>query len=82
MRRFKILAGPTLLILTLVVLAFYLFKDGSNIANDKVAATSKPIENLISQKERELYNVHQQELKDAVKAYFVRAIASGDIVGA
>ncbi len=82
MRRFKILVGPTLLILTLIVLAFYLFKDGSYKAKDKVAATSQPIENLISQKERELYNVHQQELKEAVKAYFDKAIASGDIVGA
>jgi len=82
MRRFKILVGPTLLILTLVFLAFYLFKDGPNIEKDKVAVTSKPIENLISQKERELYNVHQQELQEAVKAYFDKAIASGDIVGA
>ncbi|MEJ1224018.1 serine hydrolase domain-containing protein [Sediminicola sp. 1XM1-17] len=82
MRRFKILVGPTLLIISLFVLVFFCIKNFSSQDNEKVVATSQPIKTLISQKEVELYKLHQQELKDAVKAYFDKAIASGDIVGA
>ncbi len=82
MRRFKILVAPTLLILTLFVLAFFVINKFSTTEDDKVVSTSQPIKTLISQKEAELYKLHQEELRDAVKAYFDKAIASGDIVGA
>lgn len=82
MRRLKILVIPTLLILVLFALNLFGKTPISTPKNDKSISTISPVETLISQKEAELYKFHQQELREAIKAYFEKAIASGDIVGA
>ena len=82
MRRFKILVVPTLLILALFVLTYIVPKSSSTPEASKSISTITPIKTLISQKEVLQYKLHQQELRDAVKAYFEKAIASGEIVGA
>lgn len=82
MRKFKIFVGPALIILALFVLTFVLLNSFSSPETEKVISTTPPVETLISQKEAQLYKVHQQELRNAIKAYFEKAIESGDIVGA
>ncbi|MEB8330191.1 serine hydrolase [Flavobacteriaceae bacterium KMM 6897] len=82
MRRLKILVVPTLLILTLFALYVFVNKPVSTVEPDKAIFIAPTVKTLITQKEAQLYEVHQQELREAIKAYFEKAIASGDIVGA
>ncbi len=82
MLRFKILGRPILIIFTLFVLSSSVIipasihEDGETISNNSIEKS------LVNQKEIKLYKVRQQDLKNALNAYFRKAIASGDIVGA
>lgn len=82
MLRFKILGRPILIIFTLFVLSSSVIipasihEDGETISNNSIEKSS------VNQKEIKLYKVRQQDLKNALNAYFRKAIASGDIVGA
>ncbi|MGM5468824.1 serine hydrolase domain-containing protein [Flavobacteriaceae bacterium LMO-SS05] len=78
MQRPKILGKPILLIVVLFVLTISVFKSES--ANDE-ELTSENIK-IVDQKALKLYKEHQHELKVALNAYFDKAIASGEIVGA
>ena len=82
MRRLKILVVPTLSILSFLALGIIVTKTVSTPETDMAISTTPPVQTLISETEAQLYNEHKQELKDAIKAYFEKAIASGDIVGA
>lgn len=82
MHRLKIFVGSALLIITLFVLTLSAMESTPNYESKASVSNMTTAQNLISKKELQLYNLHQQELSDAIKAYFDKAIASGDIVGA
>jgi len=81
MQKFKFLGKPIVLIVALSALTISVFKsEYSNGTNESAdVAFEKPVVDLIALK---LYREQQQELHDALKAYFEKAIASGDMVGA
>lgn len=82
MQRFKIFRKPTFLIFTFFFLTLSVVR--SVTAPDKgVAISTKKIEKtIVDQNELKIYKLHQLELNHALTAYFKKAIASGDIVGA
>ena len=75
MQRFKILGKS-------ILLGFPLFLFTSILGTGATISTNRIDKPLVDRKEMKLYRVHQQKLKDALSAYFEKAIASGDIVGA
>src|SRR5690606_33561865 len=77
MRRFKILIGLVLLVLSISALTPLFSSE-----DETVVLIAKPEIPEINDEEIQLYKWHQQELKVALEAYFKKAIASGDIVGA
>ncbi|MGI9549950.1 MAG: serine hydrolase, partial [Aurantibacter sp.] len=84
MPRFKILVGTAFLILALFVLmALSVNKPVPTSEFGKATVSTltqkKPV---VDQNELRRYKSRQNELKVALKAYFNKAIASGDIVGA
>jgi beta-lactamase class C len=82
MPRSKILIGISLLILTLVALVLNAFSPGPDSGPKVAVSSSDHLRNALSTKEALLYKRQQQELKAAINAYFDKAIAAGDIVGA
>lgn len=79
MQRFKILVGTALLVL------IYIIATASKVNTDEpeaVISTLTPEQILAKVKEAKLYTLRQQELNEAVSAYFEKAIQAGDIVGA
>ncbi|HMB62112.1 MAG TPA: serine hydrolase domain-containing protein, partial [Eudoraea sp.] len=82
MQRFKILAGITILILTLITLGLGINDPLPVSESEHVIVASSPKIALTGPEERRLYTLKQGELKVALKAYFNKAIAAGDIVGA
>ena len=81
MRRFKILAG-TALVLLIFIITVSVNSSISSIAPKELASVKDPMTNLLDLKEQYMYAMQQQELRLAIQAYFNKAIASGDIVGA
>ena len=82
MHRFKFLIGITILILTLFALTISAINPASISESKDAISTDKLKNSLVHQKESQLFRLQQQELKVAIKAYFEKGIASGDIVGA
>jgi beta-lactamase class C len=82
MRRYNILVGTTIFILTLFALTISVNDPISISESLDVISTDKPKKIFADQKRAKLYRCQQQELKVALKTYFDKAIASGDIVGA
>jgi beta-lactamase class C len=82
MQRFKILVAITILILTLFGLSISANSPVSISESKNAISTDESDKALDEKKEVRLYKLQQQELKVAIKAYFDKAIASGDIVGA
>ena len=82
MHRFKFLVGITILILTLFALTISAINPASISESKDAISTDKLKNTLVYQKEAQLFKLQQQELKVVIKAYFDKAIASGDIVGA
>ncbi len=82
MQRLKILAGTTILILTLFALTKIVNNPVSTSDSKDAISADKSMKTLVEQREAQLYKLQQQELKVAIKAYFDKAIASGVIVGA
>lgn len=82
MQRIKILAGTTILILTFLALFIGVKNYGSPYEATDPIITDNSKNNSIAKRDAWLYQLQQQELKIALKAYFDRAIASGYIVGA
>jgi beta-lactamase class C len=81
MHGFKLFGTPIIAIVTLFVLTSSILPDSSAVAGETM--TSHGVDKtLVDQKAIKLYKLHQQALKDALSAYFEKAIASGDIVGA
>ena len=80
MQRLKILVGTAILIITLYALTISANNPVSSSESENT--TDKLKTSLADQKAAQLYKLQQQELKVAVQAYFDKAIASGDIVGA
>lgn len=82
MRRFKILAGTAFFIIALfATMALGVGKNESNLDSEAIASTltqKKSIDPELVRKHQALQN----ELQEAVNAYFKKAIASGDIIGA
>jgi len=81
-QRFKILAGTLLIIVSLLLLVISVNNHISISGSKNVSSTKKSTQPLHSQNEVQLYRLQQQELKHAIKAYFDKAIAAGEIVGA
>ena len=82
MHRFKFLVGITILILMLFALTISAINPASISESKDAISTDKLKNTLVDQKESQLFELQQQELKVAIKAYFDKGIASGDIVGA
>ncbi len=83
MPRLKIFTGFTLLILTLFVLiTLSRTKLVSTPVPGEAISTAKQEKTLADQNGAQLYKLQQQELKVAIKAYFEKAIASGELIGA
>lgn len=78
-KRFRILAVPAVY-LGIFALAIS-FGSGSPSRTKKVMKTAIPSNTFAEQREVQLYKRQQEELHDAVKAYFEKAIVAGDIVG-
>ena len=82
MQRFKILACITIFILALFALTKSVNGAVSNSEPKEATSSNKPKKTLADKNEAQLYKWQQEELKVAVKAYFDKAIATGQIVGA
>ncbi|MGB5499607.1 MAG: serine hydrolase domain-containing protein [Maribacter sp.] len=82
MRRYKILVGTAICILILFALTISANNPVSISKSKDVISADKPKQTFVHQKESQRNTWQQQELKVALKAYFDKAIASGDIVGA
>jgi len=78
-RRFKILIGLSLLVLTFILATASSFTDKES---ELVVHTMSPEELLAVKQRAEIYQKRQQELHDALSAYFNKAIQDGHIVGA
>ncbi|NHF60116.1 beta-lactamase family protein [Flavobacteriaceae bacterium TP-CH-4] len=79
MRRFKTFIGTLLVIFLLVVATASTVR--TNESDTTISATV-PEHRVVDEKEAKRYKLRQQKLKGALKAYFEKAIANGDIVGA
>jgi beta-lactamase class C len=82
MQRFKILVGIAILILTLFGLAISANTPVSISESKNAISADKPKKAIVEKKGAQIYELQQQKLKVAIKAYFDKAIASGHIVGA
>ena len=82
MRRIHILLGITIFIIILFVLNISATSSIPAGESEVASLTSSPLKAPVDQNSIELYNWQKQQLNDAVKAYFEKAIAAGDIVGA
>lgn len=83
MQRLKILVGTSVLILTILILTTSSIIKPTSVPDSELAiSTFKPEEIIVDKKNEHDYKLRQQELKVAITAYFEKAIASGDIVGA
>ena len=82
MKRSKTLIGISLLILTLVTLVLNAFNSPPDSGPTVAVTSTEHLKGALDAKEEMLYKRHQNELKVAIKAYFDKAIAAGDIVGA
>ncbi len=82
MQRFKIFVAIIIFTLALFALTKSVNDPVSNSESKESISSHKTKNTLIDQKEAQLYKWQQQELKVAIKAYFDKAIASGEIVGA
>ena len=80
MQRFKIITGVFLTLITLIAATT------SNVntydVSEDMAYSLAPKRTLAEQQAAILYKSRQQELKEAISAYFEKAIQAGDIVGA
>lgn len=80
MHRLKILVGTAVLVFTLLIVAT---ASKSTASEQEIAISSlTPEQNLAELKEAQRYALRQQELNEAISAYFEKAIQAGDIVGA
>ncbi|NKI26955.1 beta-lactamase family protein [Arenibacter sp. 6A1] len=82
MQRFKILAGATLILLVLLGLTTNIFTPNSAPDSLATLTTAKLEKPVVDKQQVHAYKMQQQALQLAIKAYFDKAIASGDIVGA
>ena len=82
MNRSKILIGTAILSLILFALSISINSSLSATEHQDIVSNNRSQQTLIDQNVAQLYNWQQKELKVAIKAYFDKAIASGDIVGA
>lgn len=82
MHRFKNFILPSILLGILLGLTISFSEPETNSGVQNSVASRNPKKVPIDPKEEALYHWQQQELKAAVKTYFKKAIAAGDIVGA
>ncbi len=82
MQRLKIFAGTSIVLIALTSLTISVSKPISIFGSEKTMSIDRSKKVRVDPKEGLLYQWRQQELNAAVKAYFDKAIASGDIVGA
>ncbi|NNE01842.1 MAG: beta-lactamase family protein, partial [Eudoraea sp.] len=82
MSRIKILGGIAILVVTLVVITTRLFDPVTNAEPVNTFKADEKILGVFDHNKAQQHKLQQQELKTAVKAYFDKAIAKGDIVGA
>ena len=83
MRSFKIFLGALILIPLFFVLIVFCGNTSKREAETKASVeTPKPVENVANPEEILLYAKNRKALETAVHAYFTKAVASGDIVGA
>ncbi len=82
MRRFKILVGTAAFMLILITVTIGVNISASSTNSKELVSGESPEKSSFDLKEQQLYLIQQKELQLAIKAYFDKAIASGDIVGA
>jgi len=81
MQLFKSLGKPIVLIVALSALTISVFKSEYSHETDVIGADTGFDKPVVDQKALKLYKEQQQELQEALKAYFEKAIAKGDLVG-
>lgn len=81
MKGFKLFGTSILVIFTLFVLTSSILPDSGTASGDYIPSYHVKKE-VVDQKAIALYQWRQQALKEALSAYFKKAIATGDIVGA
>lgn len=82
MQRARLLTGIVLLIGALMALTPSARNQVATVDPEKANGGNRPERELYDPRAVALYQEQQQELKDALKAYFDKAIATGEIVGA
>lgn len=82
MRQSKILLISLVAILGLLMLIAFIGGEGSGSQTTEKAAPLEVVKLRADKKELALFKYQQHELQAAVKSYFDKAIASGEIVGA
>lgn len=82
MQRFKFYRKPIVLIVALSSLFISVFKSESDKKGEQASLTKVTDTPPIDLKALKLYKEQQQELKSALDAYFKKAMASGELVGA
>ena len=82
MHRLKILFISSISGLILIALSISIIHSLSTTEHQEIVSNDRLQQTLIDQKSEQLPNWQQQELQVAIKAYFDKAVASGDIVGA
>ena len=84
MQRFKIFIKPIFLIFTFFLITLSVVRSVTAPEPDKETAisTNKIEKTTVDHNELKIYKAHQEALHVALVAYFKKAIASGDIVGA
>jgi len=82
MRRFKILAGTTFLLLVLFAAMALGVNKNETALDSKTTASTLVEKKTIDPKLMAQHQALQKELQLAVKTYFEKAISSGDIIGA
>ncbi len=82
MQRIKIYALTSIAIIVLLGLSIGLSEPTDVVGSEMTISTSQTKNESLDPKKTVLYHWQQQQLKKAIEAYFDKAIASGEIVGA
>ena len=82
MQRFKFYRKPIVVIVALSLLFISVFKSESDMKGEQASLNKVADTPPIDLKALKLYKEQQQELKAALDAYFKKAMASGELVGA
>ena len=82
MQRFKVPNTPSFVILWFFALVLSCGNPATNAVSKADIAAGNGEKSIITREKARLYQIQRQQLQVAIKSYFEKAIAAGDIVGA